>query len=1410
MAEEEETPPPPISETVVVRRERPLWARIAGWIGIVLVVLVVLLAALIVGLNTGPGKRFIAHELAGYNTASGINVRVHDIEGSIYGHMILHGVEVRDTKGVFLTAPTLDIDWRPFAYLHSKIDLKSVQAPLVTLLRKPALKPVPSQPNQPILPNIDLTLGRLRVDRFVIEPPVTGKRHLLKLAGGAQIADRRAQIALDAAALTGPGIAGGDRLHLRLDAVPEADRLMVDLKLDAPTGGVVDSYMKLGKPLSLRVAGHGDWRAWQGRAMGTLGGQALVNIALTGRNGTFHAAGGVNPGLLFKGSAARLTQPFLRIDATATLNQRRADTHILARSDALAVEAKGLLDFANSSFGDFRMQAKLLTPGTIAKNLKGRNIAFAAVLDGPMARPTVAYRLTADAIAFGATGVEGLVAQGKAMVNADKILVPVHATVRRVTGVNASIGGLVTNLRLDGTFAYSKGQIFSDDLHLRSDRIDATALVLADLKTGTYTGALKGRVNDYLVNGLGRINLTTDAHLVTAKSGGFGIKGRVRIVTRKITNSAIAGQLGGNAVITADIAYDPKGEASATNIRLTAPDFRITGGSATYRPSDGAFRLTANAWSRSYGPIAVIGSGTAARPKVMLKAAHPGVGIGLVNLEATLTGSAAGYEVHAKGGSNYGPFTADLLIRSGKGPLAVDIRELVIAGITARGSIVKTAAGPFAGTLAISGSGLHGDVRLAAAGKVQRADLNITANGARLPGNPPITIGKGLVRASVLLLPQGPSVNGSAALVDVRRGTVLIRSARARIEYAAGRGRVALTAAGSSGVPFDIAAQAAITPDRILANIKGSANTIPFHLAQPAVVTRAGGDYVLAPATLVLPQGTIQLSGRYGAQTQFHAKLNGVDLSITQAFAPMLGLGGKATGTIDLAMAGGATVPTARARIDINGFTRTGAMVVSEPVNVATLLTLSPAGAEARALIQRGGTTIGRLQARLAPIPGGSGSWMSRLMAAPLSGGIRYNGPADVLWTLTGIAKQTLSGPIAVGADFSGRLDNPTLNGVIRANQLRYENATYGTTITNIAIDGRFTQSQFQINRFTGKAGDGTISAKGSVDFAAASGFPIDLTATFDHAQLAHSDALGATVTGTLSITNSKAAGGLIKGDLRVPEARYQITREGAADIPDLTGVRRKGAPPPKPTPPGPAPSNWKLDIHLRADNQIFVSGMGLESEWRTNMHVTGTTSHPQVVGRLEVVRGSYSFAGRRLTLSDASTVTFNGPLTTPELNITATTTVQDVDVGLSITGSAQKPQISFTSTPSLPQDEILSRLLFGGPASSLSATQALQLAAALNSLRGSGGGLNPLGKIRSATGLDRLQVLGADQTTGRGTALEAGKYISNRIYVEVITDAKGFTQTQLTIALSKALSILSQAGGVTGPSVSLKYSKQY
>jgi translocation and assembly module TamB len=209
-------------------------------------------------------------------------------------------------------------------------------------------------------------------------------------------------------------------------------------------------------------------------------------------------------------------------------------------------------------------------------------------------------------------------------------------------------------------------------------------------------------------------------------------------------------------------------------------------------------------------------------------------------------------------------------------------------------------------------------------------------------------------------------------------------------------------------------------------------------------------------------------------------------------------------------------------------------------------------------------------------------------------------------------------------------------------------------------------------------------------------------------------------------------------------------------------------------------------------------------------MRVGGTTAAPVVSGLAEVVRGTYSFAGKRFDL-DRGTVRFaGGPLSDPELDISASTTTNGITAVINITGTGQRPSIAFTSSPALPQDEVLSRLLFGTNPENLSAIEAVQLAAALNSLRGGGGGLNPLGKLRGAVGIDRLRILGADDATGRGTALAAGKYITRNIYIEIITDARGFTATQLEIALTKSLSILSQTGSFGGSSASVQYKKNF
>ena len=691
-------------------------------------------------------------------------------------------------------------------------------------------------------------------------------------------------------------------------------------------------------------------------------------------------------------------------------------------------------------------------------------------------------------------------------------------------------------------------------------------------------------------------------------------------------------------------------------------------------------------------------------------------------------------------------------------------------------------------------------------------DVNETASNAKVPGDAEIVIGRAIVTASMVLTDQ-PRITADAQIANAAYGDYVVRKARGRIDYQGGRGRAQLVADGSSGVPFSVALNAALRPNLYAVALQGKAGNIPFRLANPAIIRTEASGYRLEPTSLVLPQGKVDLAGRFGGTTALQARFKDFDLAIANMAAPGLGIGGKATGTLDFAQSGNA-FPTATTRLAIVDFRRSSLTAVSNPVSMQVEGKLSAAGGDLRGLIRRGSSTLGRFVATLAP-PGPGAGWAQQLQAAPLGGGIRYAGPADVLFSFAGLADQQLTGGIAVAADFSGRLTDPRINGIARANALTYENETFGTRVTSMKLDGRFTNDHMEIRDFSGRAGEGSVQASGNVGLAADAGFPMDIAVKLDRARLARSEAITSVVSGTLNITNSTANGGLIKGDLTLPETRYKVAWQGGTDIRQLQGVRRNGE--------GvdvldqriadrkaaAAPSTWKLDIRVRADNEIYVTGMGLDSEWKTNMRVTGTTAAPRVTGKLESIRGRYSFSGKQFEL-EQGVITFNGPMLNPVLAIKAQTKIDTVTAGIQVTGSAQQPDIAFISTPTLPQDEILSRILFGDNVANLSATQAIQLAAALNGLRGGSGGLNPMGKLQGASGLDRIGIVGGDEATGRGTSLAVGQHISNNIYVEVITDSKGFTATQLEIALSRTLSLLSKTVTNAGSSANLRYSKDY
>ena len=1374
--------------------------RALKWGGGIALAVVLLILAAIWALDTGPGHRFVIDRIERLAPKSGLKIRIGRIEGSIYGKAAIKDLRVYDAKGLLLDSPDVKLDWAPFAFLMSdRLDISNLTAPLATLHHTPSFNP--SEKTGPILPKFDIRIGELRIDRLRFEPAIAGQRRVGRLEGKADIRSGRAMVVLNA------GVeGGGDRLALNLDAQPDRDLFDLDTELEAPANGVFGKLIGTVQPVKLSVKGDGRWSAWKGAALLNMGNQRVADLKLGVTKGAYDLNGFIAPSLIAKGKLQTLSAPRILVNGRATLVNRRVDTSLSLRSAALSVNAAGIVDLASNSFDNMRITANLLQPKALFPNMSGDRVQLRVLLDGAFDTAAFEYLLTAPRVAFDNTGVEDVRATGKGRLSKQPVAVPLHLTAWRVTGVGDVAGGILANLKVDGLLKVTAKTLVGDALQVRSDKLTSKVSVFVDLLTGRFEVTISGQLGRYLIPGLGIVDVKTELSVVPGANGkGTRVVGRGQAWVRRFDNAFLASLAGGLPYIDTALERGPDGILYLRNLKLTAPAIRLTGNGL--RRNDGTFHFEGSGTQRQYGPFRMTLDGDISRPKVDLLFARPMDALGLSNVRVMLNPNAQGFVYRAAGGSMLGPFTSlGAILLPANQPAVIQISEMRVSGTNARGSL-RSVEGGFDGTLNIAGGGLDGTLGFAPVRGMQQITADLTANGAKFVGPPPLSIRRGRVQATMLLDPAGTTIDAKINARGIRRGNIVLASLVADAKIVGGNGVVNAKLSGQRGRAFDISTVATFTDGRIELTGDGTIDRKPAKLVTPAVLTKDGGGWRLAQTVLNFAGGTAKVSGRFGeGPNEIDATLTQMPLSITDMFYPDLGLGGIASGTLQYRQTGPG-LPSGRAELKIRGLSRSGLVLSSKPIDVGISAVLQGNNAAARAVAASGGKIIGRAQARLSPL--GAGDLMTRLQNAPLFAQVRYDGPADTLWRLTGVEIFDLSGQVAIGADMSGRLADPVIRGSVRAQNARLESAVTGTIFTNLQASGRFNGSRLVLDEFKANAGSGgSVTGRGSFDLASATGFGIDLAIDAKNAVLINRDDLDATVTGPITI-KTDARGGVIAGDVRLDRSAFQLGRASAAQsIPRLNvrEINRRGEEIIRPA----AAQPWRLAIKATAPNRLMVSGLGLESEWRADLDIGGTVEAPAIVGRADLVRGGYEFAGRRFDL-ERGAIRFNGNVPSdPTLDIQAAANMQGLNATIRVTGTGLKPEISFSSVPAMPEDELLSRLLFGTSITNLSAPEALQLAAAVASLQGGGGGLNPINAVRQAAGLDRLRILPADITTGQGTSVAAGKYLTRRIYVEVITDGAGYSATRAEFQITRWLSLLSSISTLGRESVNLRVSKDY
>ncbi len=1368
--------------------------RIVRWAGGIAAAIALTVAALFVVADTSIGRRFIVDRIANLSIASGLKIEIGQIEGSIYGTARLKQVRLSDPQGVFLTTGDARLDWKPWRWFTANtLDINELSIAQASLVRLPKFNP--GNPDAPILPGFDIRIGRFEIARLNIAKGIAGDARTGRVAGSADISEGRAMVRLAANA------SAGDRLALVLDAAPDANRFDVEAELSAPAGGIFGQVIGTGQPTTVAITGDGSWQRWQGNVRATASGAQVADIALTADQGRFGLNGRLMLQSVTQGRVRQLTAPVVRVKGEAQLSQRRLAHRLQLISQALTIDARGIADLSENRFDGEEIAVRLNDPKALFANMRGRDIVLRTRLNGPFRSASFDYLLTAPLMQFDATGIEQVRASGQGRLGSSPVAVPIALSAARVTGLGDVAGGILRNLTINGVLRVTQALITGDGLALKSDKLQGKLALVIDLKTGRYDIGLAGQLDRYLIPGLGIVDIKSELKVVPGADGrGSRVLGRGQAWVRRFDNAFLAGLAGGLPYLETGLERGIDGNLRLFNLKITAPSLSLTGNGT--RLQNGRFILEGSGRQATYGPFRLALNGDIARPQIDLLLASPNQAAGLRDVRLRLDPSPQGFAWTARGGSMIGPFAGngEILLPSGA-PVTIRIASLNASGLEARGSLVSRTGG-LEGRLNLAGSGISGTLDLAPVGTIQRIEAHLRARDARLAGPPLIAARRGQFDGVILLDPRGTSVEGSFSGQGLQRGNLTLARATGNISLRGGAGELRASFAGTRGRDFEFQTVAQIAPNRIQLSGSGTVDRKPVSLQSPAVIVREAGGWRLQPVSLSFAGGDARLAGLFGeTATELDATVRQMPLTVLNIVTPQLGLGGTANGTLTYRLPANGR---ASGRIDmkVRGLTRSGLVLSSRPVDVGITGVLTPGNAAARAIAVSGGQTIGRGQVRITP----AGNGVDGLMSGALFAQLRFNGAADTLWRLTGVEGFDVAGPVQIGANATGSLRNPLITGAVRTTNARIESAATGMVLTNVNASGRFGGSDLRIDTLTAKAGNGTVSGSGRFSFAGGLGMDISLQA--DRAVLLARDDLAATITGPLSL-KSDSNGGLISGDVVLNRSAFRLGRATAAAAVPLIRVREiNGDQSRRQVQSTIMP--WRFAIKARAPGRVEVTGLGIESEWRANLEIGGTITSPSILGEANLVRGGYEFAGKRFELS-RGVIRFRGESPPdPILDIVATGDNEGINATIRVTGTGQRPDIAFTSVPALPQDELLSRILFGTSITNLSAPEAVQLAAAVASLQGGGAGLNPINTLRKAIGLDRLRIVAADATTGQGTSVAAGKYITRRLFVEVITDGQGYSATRAEFQITRWLSLLSTISTIGRQSAAARISRDY
>lgn len=800
------------------------------------------------------------------------------------------------------------------------------------------------------------------------------------------------------------------------------------------------------------------------------------------------------------------------------------------------------------------------------------------------------------------------------------------------------------------------------------------------------------------------------------------------------------------------------------------------------------------------GAVLASGSTEAARVTAELTAATAGEAVSATAL-ARVSGSAVDVpELSLRSGANVldGRVEWNIDRGAGQGALTLDVPELDrigrVTGIELGGS-------------------LSGDVRLAGPEDAPTLTADLTVADLAAPFG---TLSEARLDATIRDVFARPHGRLEAELESLAAAGVAAGFATVHADFGGETIDAEVAASGlvNEAVPFETTARAVWNLDASsgsLDTLEGTFEEYAYALRSPVQVRTLERGFEIGSAAIAFGEGVVEVAGRVdNGALAFDARWDALPLEAGQlAGLPF------SQGTLDgqLALRGTTDAPVGTATVDVRDARTPMMEEQGDSANLHVESELSGTTLSVNGSLEIPQSLTASITAVLPLMKSGDTVYALDERGAA-SGQLQLDADLASVPRLLALDAHVLAGRATADLALGGSISDPSLTGTLRMASARYENAELGTMLSNMQANLQASGDRIELEEFRADDGrGGTVTAEGAIEFTRLTVFSHRFDARLSDARLVHRDDFTGRVNGRLRFAGDQD-GSELSGDVEVVEANIIFRPAPDHAIPDLE-VRAVNAPAgygvePEASPRNP-PENHPIRLSIEASmpGQVFVQAVDVFTEWNGAVQVSGTLNEPHVTGLIAPVRGYISFLGQRFTLQRESSIrvdTREQP--SPVLNLIARTTRGGLEATLTLRGPLEEMSIDITSTPALPREEVLARVLFGRDMSEISPVQALQLARAVAMFSGTLEGVPFFSGPSRLPGIDTFDV----ETDGEeGPTVSVGKYLNEDIFVELEQGAGAETgRANVEFELTPNISVESSVGANTEGGLGILWKYDY